>query len=429
MTFSTIEEALQALAAGQMIIVVDNEDRENEGDIVVPADTATAEHVAFMMKYARGLICTPMTAERLDELDIPLMVTRNSDSMQTAFTVSVDYNRGTTTGISAQDRASTIRALVAPSTKPEELSRPGHIFPLRANKFGVLGRPGHTEAAVDLARLAGFTPAGVICEIANDDGTMARLPQLIEFAQTHDLHLITIEDLIAYRQKTEPQVVRYSQAEMPTRYGKFRAVTYRELSSGVEHIALTIGDLSSSDQPLVRVHSECLTGEAFGSLRCDCGEQLELALQAIREEGPGCLIYMRGQEGRGIGLGNKIAAYGLQDVGLDTLDANGALGLPADARDYRAAADILKDLGVSRVRLLTNNPEKVVALSAAGIDVVSRRSLLVASTASNIAYLRAKRERFGHLLDTPDDGQISGAEGSTVVQGSWAARIAAGPLG
>ncbi|NKL56726.1 3,4-dihydroxy-2-butanone-4-phosphate synthase, partial [Rhizobium leguminosarum] len=299
MTFSTIEEALSAFSNGKMIIVVDNEDRENEGDIVVAADAVTAEHIAFMMKHARGLICTPMTSERLEELEVPLMVTRNSDSMQTAFTVSVDYIPGTSTGISAQDRAATIRALVNPLTRPDELSRPGHIFPLRANRFGVLGRPGHTEAAVDLAKLAGFSPAGVICEIANDDGTMARLPELVEFARIHDLHLITIEDLTAYRMKTESQIRRYSESEMPTKHGTYRAVTYRDLISGVEHIALTRGDLANCDDVLVRVHSECLTGEAFGSLRCDCGEQLDLALEALAAQPAGCLIYLRGQEGRG----------------------------------------------------------------------------------------------------------------------------------
>ncbi len=429
MRFSTIDEALSAFSSGKMIIVVDNEDRENEGDIVVPADTVTAEHVAFMMKHARGLICTPMTSERLDELEVPLMVTRNSDSMQTAFTVSVDYIPGTSTGISAQDRAATIRALVNPLTRPDELSRPGHIFPLRANRFGVLGRPGHTEAAVDLAKLAGFSPAGVICEIANDDGTMARLPELVEFARIHDLHLITIEDLIAYRMKTESQIRRYSESEMPTKHGTFRAVTYRDLVSGVEHIALTRGDLANCDDVLVRVHSECLTGEAFGSLRCDCGEQLDLAQEALAAQPAGCLIYLRGQEGRGIGLGNKIAAYALQDAGLDTLDANGALGFPADAREYRAAAEILRDMNISRVTLLTNNPEKVDALIAAGISVSSRRSLIAATSASNVSYLRTKRERFGHHLEIADESPRRASAGANVVQGSWAARIAAGPLG
>lgn len=429
MRFSTIEDALTALSIGKMIVVVDNEDRENEGDIVVPADTVTAEHVAFMMKHARGLICTPMMPERLDDLDIPLMVTRNSDSMQTAFTVSVDYIPGTSTGISAQDRAATIRALVDPKAQPDEFSRPGHIFPLRANRFGVLGRPGHTEAAVDLATLAGFSPAGAICEIANDDGTMARLPELMEFARIHDLHLITIEDLIAYRLKTESRIRRYSESEMPTKHDTFRAVTYRDLVSGVEHIALTHGDFAACDDVLVRVHSECLTGDAFGSLRCDCGEQLDLALEALAEQPAGCLIYLRGQEGRGIGLGNKIAAYALQEKGLDTLDANDALGFPADAREYQAAAEILRDMKIGSVALLTNNPLKVEALVAAGISVSSRRSLITASSASNVSYLRAKRERFGHFLEVTDDKTRRASTGDNVVQGAWAARMAAGPLG
>ncbi|MBY3468724.1 bifunctional 3,4-dihydroxy-2-butanone-4-phosphate synthase/GTP cyclohydrolase II [Rhizobium laguerreae] len=429
MTFSTIEQALSALSNGKMIIVVDNEDRENEGDIVVPADSVTAEHVAFMMKHARGLICTPMTAERLDELDIPLMVTRNSDSMQTAFTVSVDYIPGTSTGISAQDRAATIRALVNPSTQPDELSRPGHIFPLRANKLGVLGRPGHTEAAVDLAQLAGFSPAGVICEIANDDGTMARLPQIVEFARLHDLDIITIEDLIAYRAKNEAQIKRFSESEMPTKHGTFKAVTYRNVASGVEHIALTRGDLANCDDVLVRVHSECLTGEAFGSLRCDCGDQLDLALEVLATQTAGCLIYLRGHEGRGIGLGNKIAAYALQDTGLDTLDANVALGFPADTREYQAAAEILRDLNVRRVTLLTNNPEKVKQLMTSGISVSSRRPLITATSASNVSYLRTKHERFGHHFEIAEESPRRAAEGANIVKGSWAARIAAGPLG
>jgi len=426
MSFSTIEDAIRAIAAGEMIIVVDDEDRENEGDILVAADKITTEHVAFMMKHARGLICVPLTGERLDELQIPLMVTRNSDSLQTAFTVSVDYNVGTTTGISAEDRAATIRALVAPHTRPDEMSRPGHIFPLRANKLGVLGRPGHTEAAIDFARLANLAPAGVICEIANDDGTMARLPELMDFAAVHGLHIVTIEALIEYRRKSEPQVKRYSESLMPTRFGDFRAIAYRDAGSSVEHIAFVYGDIANREHVPVRVHSECLTGEVFRSLRCDCGEQLEMAMRAVRQAGAGCVVYLRGQEGRGIGLGNKIAAYGLQDKGLDTLDANSALGFPSDVRQYDAAADILSDLGVVSVRLLTNNPAKLEGLRAAGVKVTARQSLIVATSASNISYLRAKRDRFGHLLEEDKTGILEATD--NVVQ-VWSSRISAGPLG
>jgi 3,4-dihydroxy 2-butanone 4-phosphate synthase/GTP cyclohydrolase II len=426
MGFSTIEQAIQAIADGEMIIVVDDEDRENEGDILVAADKITPEHVAFMMNHARGLICVPMTGERLDELQIPLMVTRNSDSMQTAFTVSVDYNKGTTTGISAGDRAATIHALVSANARPDDFSRPGHIFPLRANPLGVLGRPGHTEAAIDFARLAGLSPAGVICEIANDDGSMARLPALTEFAALHGMHIVTIEGLIEYRRKSRPRFKRYSESEMPTRFGEFRAIAYRDADSSVEHLALTYGAVASGKDVLVRVHSECLTGEAFRSLRCDCGEQLEMALRAIRQAGAGCVIYLRGHEGRGIGLGNKIAAYSLQDKGLDTLDANNALGLPADDRQYNAAADILTDLRVETVKLMTNNPRKLDALRSAGVSVTSRQSLLVASSASNVAYLRTKRDRFGHLLD--EEEVLPSTEGGNPVQ-MWMARISPGLLG
>ncbi|MQB07972.1 bifunctional 3,4-dihydroxy-2-butanone-4-phosphate synthase/GTP cyclohydrolase II [Agrobacterium tumefaciens] len=425
MSFSTIEQAIQAIANGEMIIVVDDEDRENEGDILVAADKITDEHVAFMMRHARGLICVPLTGERLDELQIPLMVTRNSESLQTAFTVSVDYNVGTTTGISAGDRAATIRALTAPATRADEMARPGHIFPLRANPLGVLGRPGHTEAAIDFARLAGFSPAGVICEIANDDGTMSRLPELKEFAALHGLHIVTIEALIEYRKASEPQVKRYSESQMPTRFGDFQAIVYRDTTSGAEHIAFVYGDVAGREDVPVRVHSECLTGEAFRSLRCDCGEQLEMAMRAVRHAGEGCVIYLRGQEGRGIGLGNKIAAYGLQDKGMDTLDANSALGLPLDTRQYDAAADILSDLGIVSVKLLTNNPAKLDALRATGVSVTSRQSLIVATSPSNISYLRAKRDRFGHLLGKEEVPQN---EADNVIQ-VWNARISAGPLG
>lgn len=424
MGFSTIEQAIEAIAAGEMVIVVDDEDRENEGDIVVAADKTTAQHVAFMMKYARGLICTPLQAERLDHLDIPLMVTRNSDSMQTAFTVSVDYNRGTTTGISAEDRAATIRALVDPNARPDDFSRPGHIFPLRANSQGVLGRPGHTEAAVDLARLAGLTPAGVICEIANDDGTMSRLPELEKFADEHGLHIITIESLISYCRENEPRVRRHAKSLMPTRFGEFEAVAYRDLLTGAEHVALTIGDLAGQDNVLVRVHSECFTGEAFKSLRCDCGQQLEMALRAVQLQGAGCVTYLRGQEGRGIGLGNKIAAYKLQDEGLDTFEANQKLGFAPDPREYHAAAEIIRDLKIGTVELLTNNPAKIDALRNLGVGVSGRRSLIVASNASNVEYLETKRARFGHLME-----QEVSAGGSDNVVSLWSSQVASGLLG
>lgn len=400
MSFSRIEEAIAAMARGEMIIVVDDEDRENEGDIVVAAEAVTPEMVAFMMKHARGLICVSATGERLDELELPLMVTENSESMKTAFTVSIDYLHGTSTGISSADRAATIRAMVDPAAMPADFARPGHIFPLRANAKGVLGRPGHTEAAVDLAKLAGRQPCGVICEIANDDGTMARLPELQEFARLHGLLIITIEDLIAYRRQREPMVERVSDAELPTKVGSFRAIAYRDPASGLEHLALVMGSLENSENPLVRIHSECVTGEALGSLRCDCGDQLQQALSMIEAEGTGCVVYLRGQEGRGIGLGNKIAAYGLQDCGLDTYDANRALGLPADDRDYSVAAEILSDLKVKQVRLLTNNPDKVAGLERCGVTVHSRRGLLTAVNAANASYLRAKKERFGHFLET-----------------------------
>ncbi|OWV98786.1 bifunctional 3,4-dihydroxy-2-butanone-4-phosphate synthase/GTP cyclohydrolase II [Rhizobium sp. R693] len=398
MAFSTIEDAIAAVARGEMIIVVDDESRENEGDLVIAGDAVDPAAIAFMMNHARGLVCVSLPGERLDELEMPLMVRNNSESMKTAFTVSVDLMEGISTGISAADRARTIRALVDPTSKPDDFARPGHIFPLRANPKGVLGRPGHTEAAVDLCRLAGRTPCGVICEIAKDDGTMARVPELEIFAEAHGLHLVTIEALIEYRRHAENVVEITAKSEMPTPHGRFEAITFTDAVAGVEHVALVMGDPSRGPFP-VRIHSECLTGEAFGSLRCDCGDQLEMALSIIGGEGAGCLIYMRGHEGRGIGLGRKIEAYGLQDSGLDTVQANKALGLPADARDYTAAASLLTQLGVSEVVLLTNNPDKVAAMEASGIVVKARRGLIAATQANNVAYLTAKREKFGHFLE------------------------------
>jgi 3,4-dihydroxy 2-butanone 4-phosphate synthase/GTP cyclohydrolase II len=398
MPFSTIEDAIAAFAAGKMLVVVDDEHRENEGDVIVAAEKVTPESIAFMMREARGLICTSLPASRLDELQIPLMVSENTESMRTAFTVSVDLHKGISTGISAADRAKTIRALLDPDMRPEGFARPGHVFPLRASKNGVLGRPGHTEASLDLARLAGLSPAGVLCEIANDDGTMARLPELERFAEKHGLHLISIADLIAYRRRTETLVRRISEAKLETKFGQFTAYAYRDTLSGEEHLALLTGNTQDIGLP-VRIHSECLTGDVLASAKCDCGDQLDLAMTIVQQAQRGCIIYLRGQEGRGIGLANKIAAYALQDTGLDTLEANTALGLPSDSRDYLAAVGILKDLNLDNITLLTNNPLKVAAVRDCGIQVNARRSLITATHAANINYLRTKQNRFGHQLE------------------------------
>ncbi|MFI0942176.1 bifunctional 3,4-dihydroxy-2-butanone-4-phosphate synthase/GTP cyclohydrolase II [Streptomyces sp. NPDC021020] len=398
-----VERAVADIAAGRPIVVVDDENRENEGDLIVAAEKITPEIVAFMMTECRGLICVPMEAPDLDRLELPQMVDSNTESMRTAFTVSVDAGpeHGVTTGISAADRAATIRLLAESTSLPGDFVRPGHVFPLRARSGGVLTRAGHTEAGVDLARLAGLRPAAAIVEIAREDGTMARLPDLVPFARKHGLTIISIEDLIAYRRSAEPTVRREASTTLPTAYGDFRAYGYRSTTDGVEHIALVAGDIGEGDDGtdvLVRVHSECLTGDVFGSQRCDCGPQLQAALRRVAEEGRGVVLYLRGHEGRGIGLLSKLRAYELQERGRDTLDANLELGLPADARDYGAAAQVLADLGVRSLRLITNNPAKTGALVRHGLDVLGREPMPVGAGEHNLRYLRTKRDRMGHDL-------------------------------
>jgi 3,4-dihydroxy 2-butanone 4-phosphate synthase / GTP cyclohydrolase II len=400
-TFNTIEEALEDLRAGKMIVVLDGEDRENEGDIVCAAETITSAQVNFIIKEARGLLCVPMSEERLRRLGLDLMVRDNTTSLGTAFTVSVDAKRGTTTGISAQDRAITIRALAAADTRPEDFARPGHVFPLRAVAGGVLRRPGHTEAVVDLMLLAGRVPVGVLCEILEDDGTMARPPHLMRFAQKHQLKVTTIAALTAYRFRRDQLVRRITTTRLPTRYGEFQLHLYRSTVDEFDHVVLTKGDLTPGEPVLARLHSSCLTGDILGSLRCDCGQQTQEALRRIEKEGRGVFLYMT-QEGRGIGLGNKIRSYALQDEGLDTVEANLHLGFRPDERDYGIGAQILADLGATRVRLLTNNPAKSRGLEAYGIEVVERLPLIVGQNSANARYLATKREKLGHLLDAAD---------------------------
>jgi 3,4-dihydroxy 2-butanone 4-phosphate synthase/GTP cyclohydrolase II len=412
-TLDTVERAIADIAAGKPVVVVDDEDRENEGDIVFAAQMASPELVAFTMTHCRGLLCVPLEEEVLDHLQLGQMAPHNTERMQTAFTVSVDAREGVTTGISAADRAHTIQLLADPDTSPYDLVRPGHVFPLRAKPGGVLRRPGHTEAAVDLARLAGFRPAGVICEIVKDDGTMARLPELREFADTHGLALISIADLIAFRRRTEKQVVRVAEAKIPTAHGEFRAVGYESVLDGTDHVALVKGDIGDGEDVLVRVHSECLTGDVFGSRRCDCGPQLDAALKIVAEEGRGVVLYVRGHEGRGIGLMHKLQAYQLQDTGHDTVDANLELGLPADARDYGTGAQILVDLGVRTMRLLSNNPTKRAGLEGYGLEIVGRVPLPVHATPENLRYLRTKRDRMGHDLPGLAAFEDEATDGST----------------
>ncbi|MFE1733608.1 bifunctional 3,4-dihydroxy-2-butanone-4-phosphate synthase/GTP cyclohydrolase II [Streptomyces bacillaris] len=397
-----VEQAIRDIAAGRPVVVVDDEDRENEGDLVIAAEMATPEIVAFMMSECRGLICAPMESDELERLELPQMVADNTESMQTAFTVSVDASaaHGVTTGISAADRATTLRMLAGGVAGPADFVRPGHIFPLRARSGGVLVRNGHTEAAVDLARLAGLRPAGAIVEIAGEDGTMLRLPELVPFARKHGLTIISIEDLIAYRRSAEPTVRREAATRLPTAFGDFTAYGYRSTVDGVEHVALVHGDVTegAGEDVLVRIHSECLTGDIFQSQRCDCGPQLHASMRRITEEGRGVVVYLRGHEGRGIGLLSKLRAYELQERGVDTLDANLELGLPADARDYAAGAQILQDLGVRSLRLMTNNPEKTDAVLRHGLAVTGREPMPVQAGEHNLRYLRTKRDRMGHDL-------------------------------
>ncbi len=402
MPLDRIEDAIAAIKAGEIVVVVDDEDRENEGDLIMAAEASTPEKIAFFLAHTSGLICTPLTRERADELDLPLMVMANTESMRTAFTVSIDYRHGTSTGISAFDRSATVRALVDPMTRPTDLNRPGHIFPLRAAEGGVLKRAGHTEAAVDLTRLAGMEPVGVICEVVDaKKQDMARLPDLEIFAKEHGLKLISIADLIRYRRRTEKLVRRAegTVAHIPTVEGDFTTLVFDSLVDGAQHLVFQMGDIEDGEPVLVRVHSECLTGDIFGSLRCDCGPQLHRSMELIAKEGRGVVLYLRGHEGRGIGLAHKLRAYHLQEQGLDTLDANTALGLPVDSREYGIGAQILVDLGIKQMRLLTNNPSKYGGLEGFGLEITERVPIDIEPNPHNIEYLRTKKERMGHILE------------------------------
>jgi 3,4-dihydroxy 2-butanone 4-phosphate synthase / GTP cyclohydrolase II len=396
--FDSIEDAIKDIRDGKMVILVDDEDRENEGDLTMAAEKITPEAINFMAKYGRGLICLSMSPDKIDQLQLPQMSDRNTASFGTAFTVSIEAKKGVSTGISAADRATTILTAVHPDCKPEDLARPGHVFPLRAQKGGVLKRAGQTEGSVDLARLAGLTPAGVICEIMNDDGTMARVPELSEFAEKHKMKMVTIKALIEYRMKRESFVKRAAEVKLPTEYGDFTAIAYENDLDDYNHLALVKGDIGPDDEVLVRVHSECLTGDVLHSLRCDCGDQLHKAMEIVEQEGKGVILYMR-QEGRGIGLVNKLRAYELQDKGMDTVEANIQLGFKADLRDYGIGAQILVDLGVRKMRLLTNNPRKIVGLEGYGLQVVQRVPMEIPPQETNIRYLKTKKKKMGHLLE------------------------------
>jgi 3,4-dihydroxy 2-butanone 4-phosphate synthase/GTP cyclohydrolase II len=401
MEFATIPEAIEDIKAGKFIIIVDDENRENEGDLAIAAEMVTPEAINFMARHARGLICLPIIGHRLDELSVPLMVQENTAKFSTAFGISIEAKHKTSSGISAHDRAATVKAVLDPDTKPEDLARPGHMFPVRAREGGVLVRAGHTEAIVDLARFAGLYPAGVICEIMNEDGTMARLPQLEVMADKFGIKIVSIADLIVYRRRNEKLVERVAEAKLPTRYGEFVVIAYRSKVDPDEHVALVRGDISGDEPVLVRVHSECLTGDVFGSLRCDCGDQITLAMEKIAAEGRGVFLYMR-QEGRGIGFHNKLRAYALQDQGLDTVEANIALGFDADLRDYGIGAQILADLGLHKIRLLTNNPKKVIGLESYGLHIVETVDLRTQPTPYNLEYLKTKQKKLGHLLEVDE---------------------------
>ena len=403
--FDDVDRAIKDIAEGHPVVVVDDADRENEGDIILAASMATPELLAFMIRYTSGVICVPLPGAELDRLHLPLMTSQNTEHMRTAFTLSVDASEGVTTGISAADRATTIARLVDPKTTAQDLVRPGHVFPLRYAEGGVLRRPGHTEAAVDLARLAGLPPAGVLAEVTNDDGTMARLPELRVFADAHGLALISIEQLIEYRRRTESLLTRRARTRLPNAFGLWRAFGYRHEIDGTEYVALVLGDVADGTDVLTRLHSECLTGDVFGSLRCDCGAQLEAGMAAIAAEGRGVVLYLRGHEGRGVGLLSKLQAYELQDAGADTVDANIELGLPVDAREYSAGAQMLADLGVRSVRLLTNNPAKVSGLTDCGVDVTARVPLTVAVNPFNLRYLTTKRDKLGHHIQNLNESE------------------------
>lgn len=395
---SKVEDALTDIKAGKMVIIVDDEDRENEGDIAMAAQHVTPDAINFMATFGRGLICVPMLGERLEQLRLPLMTSENTAQFGTAFTVSVDVIRGATTGISAHDRSATIKALLDPATRPDDLGRPGHIFPLRYTDGGVLKRTGHTEASLDMARIAGLHPSAIICEIMADDGSMARLNHLEEFSHLHGIKIVTVSDIITYRREHEKLIIRAADARIPTAFGEFTAISYKSKVDTNEHVALLKGTISTNNTPLVRVHSECLTGDVFNSVRCDCGEQMNLSLQRIQEEGEGVFLYMR-QEGRGIGIHNKLKAYALQDDGLDTVEANIALGFAPDPRQYGVGAQILIDLGVKKMRLLTNNPQKRVGLEAFGLEIIEQVPILAQITKENQRYMETKRTRMGHLLE------------------------------